>query len=207
MVNNDILEPPHGLDLIGVNSWFIPKFTADKYPQLLSYRGMQSSSTSAENNNGNVTDDNADDIRQLLADVFLRPTTWFEYCTQVSKSNCTIPDDVAQRPPNDDGVEYDKMFLNGVYTGYFRKTDENDCMNNPSTCTGHIVEYPCSWSNFVESQAYHLHIPVESNGPDVNGGYTYGQMKQILKAMNATKSNLLIAWYSPEFISQIFLWK
>lgn len=79
--------------------------------------------------------------REKLAKTFKRPTTWKDYCTKVSQSNCTIPDDVATRPPAEDGSEDGRYFSSGFYTGHFRATDKNDCAKTPK-CTGHIVDYP-----------------------------------------------------------------
>jgi len=83
--------------------------------------------------------------RQKLADLCLRPTTWKQYCEEVSPSNCTIPDETAQRAPEVEDEE-DRMFVDGLYTGHFRKTEENDCETYPHNCTGHIADYPCGWS-------------------------------------------------------------
>ena len=54
----------------------------------------------------------------------------------------------ATRPPKDDD-EGSKYFVDGLYTGYFMSTDENDCDTNPDTCTGHFAEYPCGWARYV----------------------------------------------------------
>lgn len=31
---------------------------------------------------------------------------------------------------------------NALYTGHFRYTDQNNCTANPTTCTGHIADFP-----------------------------------------------------------------
>ncbi|CAB9531373.1 unknown protein [Seminavis robusta] len=67
-----ILEPPQSLGMLAQESWFVPKFTAQRDPTLLSYLGLQ-----------------GDDNRQKLADSFKRPTTWHDYCEEVSRDNCT----------------------------------------------------------------------------------------------------------------------
>ena len=181
LIRGGWIEPPQGLGVIGRESWYITKFTALEDPTLTTHMGM-------------VGEEN----RQKLADTFLRPTTWYDYCKEESSSNCTVPDNVAQRPPRDE-VENDKMFLDGIYTGYFRKTAENDCETYPANCTGHIADYPCGWGSRVESQAYHLNIPLKSSGKEPNSnGYTYSQLVEMWHAANATKSNLLMYWYEPD---------
>jgi hypothetical protein len=113
--------PPQTLGVLGQEGWFIPKFTGEQNPSLLSYLGLKGEAN-----------------RQMLADTFLRPTTWSQYCSEVSNSSCSQPDDVAQRAPDD--TEKDRYFLQDVFGGYFRKTEENDCVKWPKNCTGHIVE-------------------------------------------------------------------
>jgi hypothetical protein len=76
--------------------------------------------------------------RQKLADMFLRPTTWQDYCSEVSNTSCAQPDNVAQRAPDD--TEFRRYHVEGLYSGHFRKTDENNCTKWPTNCTGHIVE-------------------------------------------------------------------
>ena len=85
--------------------------------------------------------------------MFLRPMKYRDYCNLISPNNCTTPDDVALRPPSatlvdSSWLEGDTYFLKEdgqeipTYTGYFHKTEENDCTLNPTTCTGHIADYP-----------------------------------------------------------------
>lgn len=193
-VYNGIVEPPQSLGALGMEGWFVTKFTLDENPSLATYIGLQERD-----------DDDNHDRRKLLADTFLRPTTWGDYCDQVSLTACQQPDGVALRAPLDP-TEANQMFVDGgVYTGHFRKTEENDCLKYPHDCTGHISEYPCGWSSFTESQAYHLNIPLRSSGPEPGArGYTYDQLTGILKAANATKSNLMIYWWTPEPLYQSF---
>jgi hypothetical protein len=128
-VYDKTVEPPQGLGLLGQESWFITLFTVLEDPSLISYLGLQ-----------------GEDKRQKLADLFLRPTTWKQYCDEVSTNNCTTPDNVTVRAPIVGTDEEDRMFVPGLYTGHFRKTEENDCEAHPNTCTGHIADYPCGWS-------------------------------------------------------------
>ena len=79
--------------------------------------------------------------RRKLAETFLRPTTWKDYCDLVSPNNCTTSDDVAQHAPTDE-ADYERMFVAGSYTGHFRATEENDCDTHPDTCTGHVGDFP-----------------------------------------------------------------
>ena len=156
-----IESPPQGMGALGQTSWFIPRFTGVRDPTLLTYLGL-----SGEAN------------RRKLAETFLRPTTWKDYCNFVSPTNCQTPDTVAQRAPADE-TEATRMHVHGLYTGHFQATEENDCDKNPTTCTGHIVDFPCGWTSFVKQQTHHLNIALESSGEEKSGGYTYSQMTEI----------------------------
>ena len=189
----DIIEPPKGVGVLYQEGWFVPKFTAQRKPHLLSYIGLQNN-------------------REELADTFKRPTTWSEYCTKVSTTNCTVPDNVASRPPSSD-VEGQRYFYSDdtghgssgrnvsipVYTGFFRSTEENDCVSHPNTCTGHITDYPCGWTSSVLQQSYHLNISVRSSGPEgeIARGYSYESMGEIWRAANWTKSDVLMYMWTP----------
>ena len=174
------------MGVIGEEHWFIPKFTAQRDPSLLGFVGM-----SGEEN------------RRKLADRFKRPVTWKQYCSEVSITNC-LNDTVATRPPNEedetDAANMDRFFVPGVYDGHFRKTEENDCDLNPTNCTGHIFDYPCGWSSYVIPQAHYLNISLKGSGPQTNGGYSYGQLVDAMKAANATKSDIAIYWWTPEAV-------
>jgi 7 transmembrane sweet-taste receptor of 3 GCPR len=160
---------------------FIPKFTAEQDPTLLSYIGMQ-----GENN------------RQKLADAFLRPTLWIDYCSEVSSNNCSTPDGVAERAPEDE-EESNMFFLEGLFTGHFRMTDVGNCTLNPTTCTGHVVDYPCDWSSFVEPLFYHLNIALSGDLHEEGArGHEDWQLTEIIAAANATKSNIIIIWSMPD---------
>ena len=70
-----------------------------------------------------------------------------------------------------------------------------------------IVDFPCGWSSFVTQQTYHLDIGLQSSGPQdpIARGYTYQQMTQIWAAANATKSNVLLHWWTPEALYQQYI--
>ena len=179
--SSNAIDPPIQLGVIAQEGWLVPKFTAERDPSLLSFLGLM-----------------GEENRKKLADRFLRPTTWVDYCTQVSSNNCTSDDGVAKGAPRNE-AENSRYFVEGIYTGHFRKTEKNDCENNPTNCTGHIADYPCGWSSNVQAVARWNGIAVESDGTEVGSkGYTYSQMIDILKASNATKSDLLILWWSPD---------
>lgn len=125
LIRDEIVEPPQALGVLGTEAWFVTKFTAHAYPELVSYHGLGK----PEN-------------RELLAELFQRPTTWGDYCAQVSATNCTTPDETAQRPPANE-VEANRMFAQGVYTGHFRPTEANNCTVFPDNCTGHFANFPC----------------------------------------------------------------
>jgi 7 transmembrane sweet-taste receptor of 3 GCPR len=181
MVLKGTAEPPQGVGILGKNTWFVTKFTAVADPTVDSYYGL-----AGEQN------------RRKLAETFLRPTTWKDYCEQVSPNNCTTPDTVAQRPPQDE-TEHDRFFVAGQYTGHFRKTSQNDCDANPTNCTGHIANFPCSWQSRMSATLYHLDIALSNtDGPHDYGSYTVEQQIELWDAANATKSNLMMLWWTPE---------
>lgn len=142
--------------------------------------------------------------RKKLSERFLRPTSWNDYCTEVSSSNCQVDDGIASRPPVSQ-TEEESFFAAGSYTGYFRATDKNNCDLNPHSCTGHFADYPCYFSGSVEQTAYHLNIALESDGEGTTNGYTYSQMTQIWDAANATKSDVMMIWWESEALYQSYL--
>lgn len=178
----------NSLGCLAGESWYIPKFTARRDPTLVSYAGLE-----------------GEENREKLARLFRRPTTWKDYCELVSSDNCQTKDDVASRPPMDDG-EATSFFVPNLYTGYFRATEKNDCEQNPTTCTGHIANWPCGWTSSVVQQAYHLNIALESDGEDpTGGGYSYEHLTQIWAAANATKSDVMMIWWKPEILYQTYI--
>jgi hypothetical protein len=118
------IEPAQPLGALGQQSWLVPRFTGFHDPSLLTYLGL----SGPEN-------------RQKMADTFLRPTTWADYCHEISPHNCQSSDNTTNRGPADE--EGGKYFMEGLYWGHFRKTDANNCTLNPDTCTGHLADYPC----------------------------------------------------------------
>ncbi|CAB9509326.1 Metabotropic glutamate receptor-like protein [Seminavis robusta] len=184
-IERDILEAPTSLGMLATEAWYVPKFTAQRDPGLLNYLGLQGEAK-----------------RHILAERFRRPTTWKDYCRLVSANGCQTPDSVATRAPIT-GEEEDRMFAPGFYTGHFRATDKNNCTANPTTCTGHIADYPCRWSSPVETQIYHLNISLSTDVFD-SGGYTPEQLEEIWNAANATKSDVIMYWWSPHYLQGEF---
>jgi hypothetical protein len=183
-----IIEAPQGLGVLGEEGWFVPKYTAQKDPSILSYLGIQGSQN-----------------RQKLADMFLRPTTWSNYCEQVSPNNCSEPDEVALRAPMDDWEGGKYFVADGVYTGHFRATEENNCELFPNNCTGHIADYPCGWTSSVIQQAHHLEIAVASSGPDAGArGYSYESLVEIWHSANWTKSDVILYWWTPDGLVDVY---
>lgn len=187
----------HHSNFAGKVSWYVPKRTAQRYPFTITYLGLK------EN-------------REKLAEIFHRPVSWRDYCHQVSATNCSQPDEVASRYPETEELGH-KYFFSDGYIGHFRPTDKNDCgIVDPNatsvtatesnlTCTGHIVNAKCSWSTFLEAQAYWNDIALESNGPDwINGGYAYDDIVDIWQAANATQSDVISFFFEPAFASQQF---
>lgn len=188
-IKEGIIEPPESTKLLGKSSWYIPKFAAEKDPSLLSYLGLQGPKN-----------------RYKVAQTFKRPTTWIDYCSMVSTSNCSIPDMFAKRLPNTNTTEEGMYFKEGAYTGFFRATEKNDCEKYPNNCTGHITDVQCDWSTFIEAQAHHLDIPVQSDGSlEPNGGYPYSNLIEIWHAANATKSAVLMWWWLPDPLYEKFM--
>ena len=188
LLNEGAIEPPLDLGALGLQNWFVPKFTGMRDKTLLSYMGLVGEAN-----------------RRKLAETFLRPTTWQAYCQQVSNSSCGKDDGVAVRPPHNES-EYDRMFVEGLYTGHFRATEANDCDRWPENCTGHFADYPCEWLNYFQQQAHSLNIALESDGPIPGSrGYSYSQLKEMWAAANATRSNLIMSWWSPDPLYQSYL--
>ena len=161
----------------GKISFYVPAFVADRDPTLVSFFGLR-----------------GDQNRQKLADTFLRPTTWKDYCEFISLTNCTEADDVAKRYPENE--EFGNYYSEGTFTGHFRPTKENNCTANPDSCTGHIVAPPCTWSTNLDAQVYWNGIALESNGPlEPTASYSYGSMIEIWRAAVKTKSNVIMWWW------------
>jgi len=177
--------PFRELGMLASRRWYIPKFTALRNPSLTSVYGL-----------------GGDDNRQKLAETFKRPTMWKVYCEEVSNDGCATDDGIASRPPIDDPEEEEStmMFKDGNYTGHFRYTDANNCtgFSNNETCTGHFADYPCEYSSLAPQQIYYNDIALESNG------YTLSQLKGIWKAANATKSDVMMMWSTPEMMYEEF---
>lgn len=184
----EAVEPKAFIGVIGEEGWQIPKYTAEADSSLLSHFGLA-----------------GEENRNKLADRFLRPTTWGDYCSEVSPNGCTSgTDSTAARAP-ETLEEEQQYFVSGVYTGHFRKTEDNDCEKWPKNCTGHFLDYPCGWSSFFVQQAHHLNIGLKSNGeqPGANG-YSYAHMVEIWYAANWTKSDVIGWWWRPEALYQQF---
>ena len=161
--------------ILASQKWYVPKFTALRDPSLTNIYGIA-----------------GDENREKLAKSFKRPTTWKEYCDEVSLDGCAVDDGVASRPPSEG--EESSMFKDGAYTGYFRYTEANNCTGYPNnnTCTGHFSDYPCGWNSQAPQQIYHNHIALQSDGTaDHRGGYSYSQLVGIWRAANATKENVM----------------
>lgn len=58
----------------------------------------------------------------------------------------------------------------------------------------------------MEAQAYHHNIALRSSGSEPGSrGYTVPQLTEMWRAANATKSNLVMQWWTPEPLYQEFL--
>lgn len=172
------IEYPSGNGMLSGSGWFIPDYVARDHPTFKSHFGLK-------------------DKRHTLAEIFKRPTTWGDYCSLVSTSECTDDDGVAASKPSSQ-EEAESYFWDGQYTGHFRATEKNNCTLSPDTCTGAIIDYPCGWSTPTKSQLHWNQIALESDGPEVGGGYPYNAGTQIFLAANATQSPVIIVWWEPE---------
>eukprot|EP00934_Nitzschia_sp_Nitz4_P001250 Nitzschia sp. Nitz4//scaffold195_size40117//9703//13668//NITZ4_007574-RA/size40117-processed-gene-0.24-mRNA-1//-1//CDS//3329540359//1250//frame0 len=188
LIDNDAIDPDSANGLLGKNGLHLPAYTLSEYPQLASWHGYT-----------------GEERRELLAEVFQRPTTWLEYCAEVSTSNCSTADDTAQRFPNSD--EQGLYFSESLYTGFFQPSPKNDCTALPGSCTGHLVRPPCTWSTRIDQELYWSGIVgLEADGPlPPTGSYSDVSMMQIWRAANATKSHVAMVWYQPEALSVEFL--
>ena len=181
------LLPTEGDGQVGKVSWFIPAFTARQDPTLVSFYGLR-----------------GDENRHKLANTFLRPVTWREFCEQVSMTNCSKSDDTAVKYP-ESNAEETRYYVEGLYTGHFRATEKNNCTLHPTTCTGAIIGPSCDWSTNIEAQVYWNNISLEPDGPiEPNGAYTYDSMIEIWRAANATRSNVLMWWWTPDALGNEF---
>jgi len=180
-------EPPVELGAMGENSIMIPLFAAEMEPSLVSFVGLKGQKN-----------------RRKIAELFKRPTRWGQYCEEFSPAQCSEPDLLAQRAPSDD-EEANSFFVEGVYNGFFRHTEESDCDKYPTNCTGHFVDYPCGWTSYAQQQSYHLDMAFAFEGPESNGGYSYGEAVQIWQAALATKSPVIMTWWTPEPFYEQFI--
>jgi hypothetical protein len=183
----DGMEPFRDLGVLGEIATFIPLFAAKQDPTLVSFVGLS----------GEVN-------RRKVAETFKRPTRWGQYCREVSLTNCSGPDIIAQRAPLTED-EASSFFQPGTYNGHFRHTEESNCDKYPMSCTGHFVDYPCGWGSYARPQAYHLNIAFAFEGPEANGGYNTAEAVQILSAANATKSPVAFSWWTPEPVLESYI--
>ena len=124
---------------------------------------------------------------------------------QVSPTRCQTPDGIAERAPLSD-TERNRLHAPGLYLGHFRATEENDCDRWPQNCTGHIADFPCGWLSNMEQQTTHLDIALRSSGSDGGArGWTYSQLLEMWAAANATKSDIMMQWWTPDTLYQKYL--
>lgn len=94
-----VIEPFSFLGVFGKAGWYIPRFTGQRDPTLLTYLGLK-----------------GEENRRKLAETFLAPTTWMEYCMEVSPDNCATPTNITARAPVDNETEGVMYFSEGLYT-------------------------------------------------------------------------------------------
>jgi hypothetical protein len=192
MEDDGVIDHPSANGMVATSNFFVPAFTIKKYPSLAVFYGFQ-----------------GDENRKLLAELFKKPTTWKEYCELVSSSNCSIADRTAARYPNQTDLEghyyeKNKFYVEGLYQGYFRATEKNNCTESDGVddCHGYFVAPPCDWSSFSEGQLYWNNVGLKQAGPiGYNGGYD--ALEDIWRAANATESHVFVWWYSNSDIQQL----
>ena len=167
----------HGM--MGKTNLYIPQRTAQRYPGLVGYYGLQSASP------------------QQLAQLFRQPISWGDYCQKVSVNNCIQSDRVAHRVPmtTEEAVSF---YQPGLFTGFFGNATEMGHIIAPSSCD----EFT---SNTLEAQLYYNNISLQSQGPLLpNQGYDLNHVRQIYQAANATQSDVIIWWWSPDSLIEVF---
>ncbi|KAL3909860.1 MAG: hypothetical protein SGILL_007919, partial [Bacillariaceae sp.] len=180
------MEPVEGNGAVGKGSIFIPKFAAQKDPTLVSVYGLQ-----------------GEDNRHKLAETFRKPLTWLEYCRDVSPTKCD-DDPVAAFYPSTKEQEQHYHHPQ-FYPGYFHSPPASNCVENPTNCTGFIVQPPCSWSTNVDAQLYWNEILLTPDGPvQPNGGYEYKSIVEIWRAANATRSPVMMWYWAPDALVEQF---
>eukprot|EP00980_Cylindrotheca_fusiformis_P018109 scaffold5818_cov84-Cylindrotheca_fusiformis.AAC.1 len=124
LLDDGEIDRPEPNGMLQTSNFFLPAFTIQEYPSLGVFYGFQ-----------------GDENRKLLAELFKKPTTWKDYCQLVSSTNCSIADDTASRYPNNESEEEDKYFLDGLYKGFFRATEKNNCTvsDDIDDCHGYFV--------------------------------------------------------------------
>ena len=173
--------------ITGRIGFFVPIRTVQKDPTLHSYFGLK-----------------GDSNRGKLASTFKTPVNWNDYCA-LAYSNCVDGDDVAVSfPPNE--TEGRSYFAQDFYTGHFTLSEHNNCTLNKNNCTGHIVIPICQWTNYAEAQLFWNEIHLRSNGSiKPHRGYSERHIRQIYDAANATKSDVIIWWWTPDQMEQRFV--
>ena len=136
--------------------------------------------------------------KEKMARTFKRPLSFWEYCKNVSLSaNCT--DSVASGLPST-AAESASYYLAGKYKGHFVA---DNCTESSSDCGGYFIQAPCDWVTWVDAQikysgANGTAMPLKTKGPQEDGGYSYGQMTQVIEAAGQNDENVLVWWWEPE---------
>jgi ABC-type proline/glycine betaine transport system substrate-binding protein len=157
--------------MVGTLGWYISEWLLDQEPSLATFYGLR--------NNAKTS-------------AFLKkPTTWKDYCEgnfEVGACTAACTTCRAQAPPG--AGQNETYYLAGSYKGYFALTG-----------IGHMTNAPCSWSTYVTSQIHYngLSNSIQAGGPLVNGGYSYGQMNQIMRAGALLREGVLMWWWEPAF--------
>lgn len=176
LIKRQVIEHPSANGLIGRLGIYLPRKTVQEFPEFSIWFGLA-----------------GDENRRRLAEIFLRPISWKEYCDTVDPTNCQ------ERYPagDEEGLYYEE----GLFEGYFSAGGSNNCTQNPDTCAGHIVTPPCSWSSPLDAQLFWNNITgLTREGGTLSpvSGYTSDQIVQIYRAANATGSHVILLWYKPE---------
>ena len=138
--------------------------------------------------------------RKKLASMFLRPTTWLEYCNEIkSKEICESGNDtIAFGYPLNEEQE-NSYFVNKFFYGYFRNTAESECGNETDACYGHYVGSKCAPRRLHDERLIYFHnIPMITRGKEeFNNGYDWKARAEIWGAALHNRAHVMMVIGTP----------
>jgi hypothetical protein len=81
------------------------------------------------------------------------------------------------------------------------------CLTDDYKSHSYYLEYPFGWSTIFQAQVFHNNIALNTSGDEAFGsGYSYyPRMVEIWYAANVTQSDVIMHWWQPEALYQLFL--